>query len=252
MYQPREQTSPQSAASKINIGAQERTLSLAGGAALAAIALLRRGAASLPAFAAGLALVSRGLTGRSRLYEALGQNTAVRTNLRRVSVPHEQGVHATYAVTINRPVSDLYAFWRDFTHLPQIINYIESVQMVGDNRFRWVMNLPGGRKAEADVEVYTDVPNEVISWRSLPDSQLQTAGAVRFKPAPAGRGTEVSVNIEFVPPGGPLAQAVMNLFGDVPNQFIGQMLREFKQVMETGEKATTEGQTSGREGEVRQ
>jgi len=38
----------------------------------------------------------------------------------------------------------------------------------------------------------------------------------------------------------------------MPEQYIGQYLREFKQIMETGEKATTEGQTSGRSGEIGQ
>ncbi|MFO7321259.1 MAG: SRPBCC family protein [Chloroflexota bacterium] len=242
----------QEPASSINVGQKERILSLAGGAALTALALARRGSATIPAVIGGVALLAQGLTGNSPIYRALGINTAVRTQPRRVSVPHKQGIHVARAVTINRPADVLYNFWREPSNLPQIIDYIESVQMTGENRAHWTIRLPGGMKAEFDVEVYTDVPNEVISWRSLPDSQIQNAGSVRFRPAPAGRGTQVELTIEFVPPGGPLGQAVMKLFGDMPEQYIGQYLREFKQIMETGEKATTEGQTSGRSGEIGQ
>jgi uncharacterized membrane protein len=133
------------------------------------------------------------------------------------------------------------------------MGYVESVQPLGENRTHWTIKMPvGGAKVEFDSEVYTDVPNEVISWRSLPGSQVENAGSVRFKAAPAGRGTEVHLTVEFVPPGGPIAQAALKLFGDAPNQYFAQYLREMKQMMETGEKATTEGQTSGRQEEVRQ
>jgi len=81
---------------------------------------------------------------------------------------------------------------------------------------------------------------------------VENAGSVRFRPAPVGRGTEVHLNVDFVPPGGPLAQALLKLFGDVPNQYIAQYLRDFKQMMETGEKATNKSQSSGRKEAVQQ
>ena len=243
---------PQRSASGINVSQDERMLSIVGGAALAAFAAWRRDVTSIPALIASVGLMYKGFTGNSPLYRLLGKNSAVKTNPARVSVPHEQGFHITRAVTINRPAADLYAFWHDPTNLPQVINYIESVQITGIDQAHWTIKLPGGMKAEFDVEVYTDTPNEFISWRSLPDSSVKNAGSIRFRPAPAGRGTEVQLTIEFVPPAGPLGKAVLNLFGEAPQQYISQFLREFKQVMETGEKATTEGQTSGRKGEVRQ
>jgi uncharacterized membrane protein len=177
------------------------------------------------------------------------ENSAENTN---VSVPHEKGIHVVRAVTIDRPIADLYDFWHDPTNLPQVFSFVESVLVTGPDRAHWTVSIPGGNITELDVEVYTDTPNEVISWRSLPGSDLQMAGSVRFKTAPGNRGTEVQLTLEFVPPGGALGKAVMNLFGEAPQQYIGQFLREFKQIMETGEKATTEGQTSGRLDEVKQ
>lgn len=167
-----------------------------------------------------------------------------------VSVPHEKGVHVVRAITIDRPVEELYAFWKDFTHMPDIFSYVESVEIIDHQRSHWTLKLPGDETTEFDAEIYTDVPNEVISWRSLPGSDLQNAGSVRFRPAPADRGVEVRLTVEFVPAGGAIGRAIFNLFGEAPAQYIGQFLREFKQLMETGEKATIEGQPSGREEEA--
>lgn len=250
MYQPQPHDTPRSV---MNLSANGRTMSLVGGIALLTFALLQRNKLSLPAFLGGLGLLYHSTTGNSPINSVLNRNTAVNSNSQSVSVPHEQGIHVERAITIDRPVEDLYNFWRDPANMPQVMGYVESIEPIGKNRTHWTIKSPvGGMKVEFDSEIYTDTPNEVISWRSLPGSQVQNAGSVRFKPAPAGRGTEVHLKVEFVPPGSPLAQVVLKLFGDVPNQFFAQSLRELKQMMETGEKATTEGQTSGRKDEVRQ
>jgi uncharacterized membrane protein len=238
--------------SAVNVSMDERTVSLIGGVGLITFALWRRGTLTLPALLTGASLIYQSVTGKNPLNDVLNRDTAVKTNSARVSVPHKQGIHVTRAVTIDRPVQDLYNFWHDPANLPQVMTYVESVQPIGENRTHWTLKLPNDATVEFDSEVYTDTPNEVISWRSLPGSQFQNAGSVRFRPAPAGRGTEVHLTVEFVPPGGRLGRAALKLFGDVPNQYIAQYLRDFKQMMETGEKATTEGQTSGRKGEVRQ
>jgi uncharacterized membrane protein len=161
-------------------------------------------------------------------------------------VPAGKGVHAEAVVTVDRPVEELYAFWRNPLNLPQVMHDIESVEIIDDRRAHWVVHLPGGLTGEFTVEVYTDVPNEVISWRSLPGSPMPHAGAVRFRPAPGDRGCEVQLSVEFVPPAGALGRALLERLQAVPDQYVGQFLREFKRMMETGEVATVEGQPSGR------
>ncbi len=161
----------------------------------------------------------------------------------------DKGVKVTKSITIDRPIEDLYAFWQDLTNLPSVMDYVKSIQVTGDTS-HWTIQLPGGVQTEFDAGVYNEVANEVIAWRSLEGSELQNAGSVRFKSAPGTRGTEVQLTVEFIPPAGIIGQALVKLFGDVPAQYIGQYLREFKQQMETGEKATIEGQTSGRKEKV--
>jgi uncharacterized membrane protein len=167
-------------------------------------------------------------------------------NNENVSVPADKGVHAVRAVTVMRPVEELYTWWRNPANYPSVMTFVKSVEYVSPERAHWTITLPGGITSEFDAEVYTDVPNEVISWRSLEGAQIPNAGSVRFKPAPGDRGTEVHLTLEFVPPGGAMGKALLSLFNEAPNQYIGQFLRDFKMVMETGEKATNSGQPSGR------
>lgn len=231
---------------------QEKMFALLGGTTLMTFALLRRGLIGIPAGILGLVLLIRAL--KNPIEELIEQHTHDGQNVptsRNMSVPHETGIHVARSVTINRPVEDLYSFWRDPNNLARILKYVDSVQMMGDNRAHWTIKLPGGSTTEFDAELFTDTPNEVISWRSLEGADIKNAWSVRFRSAPGGRGTEVHFTVEFTPPGGAIGKAVTNLFGEAPAQYFAQYLREFKQLMETGEKTTNAG-PSGRKGEVNQ
>ncbi len=148
-------------------------------------------------------------------------------------------------VTVNRPVEELYAFWRDLENLPRVMPHLESVTTTGAGRSHWVARAPFGAAVEWDAEVVGDVANERISWRSMPGSQIQNAGTVRFAPAPAGRGTEVTVEMEYRAPGGAIGAAVAKLSGEEPRQQVADALRRFRQVMETGEPILSEATASG-------
>jgi uncharacterized membrane protein len=86
-----------------------------------------------------------------------------------------------------------------------------------------------------------DRPNEQISWRSLPGSQVENSGTERFQTAPGARGTEVRVELEYRPPAGGLGRNIAWLFGEEPAQQIHEDLHRFKQLMETGEIPLSDG-----------
>ena len=149
------------------------------------------------------------------------------------------------SVTVNRPVGELYAFWRDFERLPTVMPHLESVTVGADRRSHWIARGPLGTTVEWDAETIDEVPNELIAWQSLPGSTVQHAGNVRFRAAPGGRGTEVRVEMEYRPPGGPLGTAVAALTGEEPRQQLADALRRFKQVMETGEAIVSAATVTG-------
>lgn len=156
------------------------------------------------------------------------------------------GIHVQKSLIVNRSPEECYGFWRDVTNLPRFMTHIESVEARSDRQSHWVAKAPAGTRVEWDAEIVDDRPGERISWRSLPGSQVEQSGTVRFMRAPGNRGTIVRVQMQYAPPGGKVAALVAKLFGEEPSQQIPQELRRFKAILETGEVPTTEGQPAGR------
>src|SRR5262249_19531396 len=127
------------------------------------------------------------------------------------------------------------------------MRHLQSVTVQGD-KSHWVARAPLGRTVEWDAEVINEKPNELIAWRSLEGSDVDTAGSVHFTPAPApaGRGPEVRVTCKYAPPAGKLGGWLAWLFGQEPSVQVREDLRAFKRLMEAGELPTVEGQTSCR------
>ncbi|MFL5403979.1 MAG: SRPBCC family protein [Gemmatimonadales bacterium] len=146
-----------------------------------------------------------------------------------------QGVQVVAAITVNRPVSEVYGFWHNFENLPRFMAHLESVEVLGDRRSRWRAKAPAGASVEWEAETIEDRPNELISWRALPESSVPNSGQVRFREAPGNRGTEVTVELRYQPPGGKVGALIAKLFGEEPSQQVKSDLRRFKQVMEIGE-----------------
>jgi uncharacterized membrane protein len=139
------------------------------------------------------------------------------------------------AITVNRPVEEVYRFWRDFRNLPRFMSHLESVEVIDERRSHWVAKAPAGATVEWDAEIIEDRPNELIAWRSLEGADVENSGSVRFKRAPGGRGTEIRIEMEYNPPGGIIGATVAKLFGREPGQQIKGDIYRLKQVLETGE-----------------
>ncbi len=150
------------------------------------------------------------------------------------------------AVSIRKSPQELYQFWRNFENLPRFMYHLEAVTVTDGTRSHWVAKGPAKTKVEWDAEIIDDEPNHLIAWQSLPGSDVENWGTIRFDPAQNGKETIVHVELGYIPPGGALGAIVAKLFGEAPEQQIKDDLRHFKQLMETGEIPTTEGQSAGR------
>jgi uncharacterized membrane protein len=145
------------------------------------------------------------------------------------------GIHAKASCIVNRAPDEVYRFWREFRNLPRFMEHLESVEEFTEGRSHWVAKGPAGMTVEWDAMIVADEPGRVITWRSLENSDVDNAGAVRFEPAAGERGTLGKVNIQYNPPGGAVGATVAKLFGEEPEQQLDDDLRRFKQVMEVGE-----------------
>jgi uncharacterized membrane protein len=154
-------------------------------------------------------------------------------------------IRITKSVTLMKPRAEVYQFWRQLERLPSFMIHLRSVTEVGENRSHWVAHGPGGAQIEWDAEIVGERENELLAWRSLDGSEIQNEGSVRFKDAPADRGTEVRVELSYDAPGGAAGAAIAKWFGEEPGQQLADDLRRFKQVMETGEVVLSEGSLQG-------
>jgi uncharacterized membrane protein len=151
---------------------------------------------------------------------------------------HPQPVIAT--VTINKPPRVVYEFFRTFDQLPRVMAYLASVEPIGDRRFRWTAKLPIGGTVSWEAELLEDRPGEVISWKSVEGSAVQTRGRVTFTRAPGRDSTEVRVELQ------------LGVLGSTPTTSLARLLakpeakgdlRRLKQVLETGEVLYSDAST---------
>jgi uncharacterized membrane protein len=139
------------------------------------------------------------------------------------------------SITVARPRSEVYAFWRDFENLPRFMHHLESVEILGGGRSHWSVKSPIGKDVEWDAEVVEDRRNERISWRTIgADDDVRHAGSVSFRPLGDSQ-TEVQVDLTYDAPGGRMGAIVARLFGEVPGKQIEDDLERFKRILETGD-----------------
>ena len=225
-----------------NIGEMERWISMLAGGGLVAFGLARSRFSALLSALAGAALVQRGLTGHCRMYDALGYDTAVEHHEFGVKAGHGKKIERS--LHINRSREELYDFWRNFENLPDVMRHLESVTRQGETKSRWVARGPFDARLEWEAEIKTDRRGEIIAWQSLPDSQVDTAGSVRFDKDSSGEGTLLTVTLKYDPPGGRAVAELAHLLGQGLEEELDEDLREFKRTMESGE-ASAAARASG-------
>lgn len=142
-------------------------------------------------------------------------------------------------VTINAPRADLYAYWRDFSNLPSFMENVHDVRVEGDVT-HWTIRAPLGRKVVVRTRIVHEREGELIAWRSIEGSDIDTEGKVTFRDAPGGRGAQVEAIVAYVPPGGELGRWVAKAFQAEPAMQGRRELRRFKMLMEAGEIATNQ------------
>jgi uncharacterized membrane protein len=163
----------------------------------------------------------------------------------KIVVPDNRGIKVVRAATIRKPAAELYAFWREVTNLMQVIKHPVSITKTGENESHWVVSAPAGKQVEWDSLIINDEPGQLIAWRSREGAEVPNAGSVRFEPAPGDEGTEVTVALEYDPPGGRIGAMIAKLTRDAASSQVYDALRRFKALMEAGEIPTIEGQSVG-------
>lgn len=113
-------------------------------------------------------------------------------------------------VVVERPVSEVFTFCRDFENFPAILHSLEKVEDFQDGRSHWTVRAPNGETIEWDAVVTKYVPNSVIAWHSAEGSPVTATGLMRFSPL-SEKETRVDLTLTYRPLRTPLSDAVRAL-----------------------------------------
>lgn len=225
--------------SKKNLGQAERIISSVAGGVFVAGAVARPSLGSILLGALGAGLLVRGVRGVCPVYAKLG-----------VSSLEPNFVSFDGSVTVRREASDVYAFLRDPSNLTRVMTQIVRVLDEADGVSRWTARLPGGLTVDWRAQLVSDREDELIEWVSVEGGDIACSGKIELRDAPGDRGTEVHLLVRYEPSNVAMAAAAQ-LASVALTKALELELRRFKQLLETGEISTTDGQPSGRSKGVR-
>lgn len=136
---------------------------------------------------------------------------------------------------VKRPKEELYAYWRNLENLPNFMSHIGDVQELSDKKSEWTAEVPGGLGTiEWEAEIIWEQKNHSIAWKSLPDSEIENSGEVRFHDAGNGKSTIVEARISYRPTAGKAGGLAAKLLNPAFKKVVENDLKEFKNLMEKG------------------
>jgi len=147
------------------------------------------------------------------------------------------GIFVKERITIQAPADVLFDFWRDADNLPSVMPFIHWIDRFGDRRSQWAVQGPAGSLIEWDAEITTEVPDELIAWRSMPGAVVASAGSVLFRPA-GPCSTRLTLVLQFAPADGRVGAAMAHAFGRSPEVAIHRALESHKLTMESAGRAS--------------
>jgi uncharacterized membrane protein len=208
----------------------EQWLALGVGALLLLVGASRRSTAGACLAMSSAPLLYRGITGR---WPEIVDGSELDST--RHALGGDRGIHVQESTRLEVPLAEVFRFWRRLENLPRLMTHLDRVTEVAEGKSHWVAKGPGGVAVEWDAEIINEVENKRIAWRSLPGSDVVTAGSVSFDAVRGGRSTQVSVHLQYAPPAGKAGALLASLFGREPSQTIREDLRRFRQQLEAGE-----------------
>jgi uncharacterized membrane protein len=146
------------------------------------------------------------------------------------------------SIEVEAPLSMVYNQWTQFEEFPEFMEGVEEVRQLDDKRLHWKASI-GGKAKEWDAEIFQQIPDRQIGWRSL--SGAKNSGMVQFEPVGPNR-TRVNLVINYVPEGA--MENVGDAIGVVSRRVEGDLER-FKEFIEArgSETGGWRGEIQGRE-----
>jgi uncharacterized membrane protein len=161
-----------------------------------------------------------------------------------ISLPPRNENTIQASVTIQRPVNEVFSFYRDFKNLPGFLGDVMAIEQLGPATSRWTIQGPLGIRVNWTTRVTEERANELIRYETATLPGLKTYWEIHFAPGPQAGETEVREVMKT--PLGKLGRAALALIGKFPAEEISSNLHRLKQIMETGRVTDTSYSVPGK------
>lgn len=208
-----------------NVSTAERVITAALGTYLLYSGLT--GKKSVTKTIAGGTLLARAVSGYCPGYDAVEKSGKLKSS----------NVNIRTEIQIDRPVEQVYNFWRKLENLPKFLKHIESVNEIDEITSEWKATGPAGIGSVSwKAQILMDEKNKLLSWHSLPGSTIDNAGKVYFRET--GNGTELDVTISYHAPLGIAGEAAGKALNPWFEKMVKKDIENLKTYLETGSNWT--------------
>lgn len=208
---------------RVNVGKTERILMIAAGSYLLYRALKKKDTKKVAEGITAGTMLFRGISGYCPAYDAINHVGSLKGD----------NIVATTSLTVNKPVEEVYAAWRNLQNHPLFMSHLESVTPITDYISEWKAKLVGSVGTVAwKAEILMDEPNKLLSWHSMPGSDVNNAGKVKF--TDNGTSTDIEVTISYHAPLGKPGEVAAKLFNPIFEKKLQNDISNFKEYIENG------------------
>lgn len=168
---------------------------------------------------------------------------AVGTARRRVEHGEGDAVHddggLRRSLTFQADAAALRERLGDASVLAQVLEPAVEVEAAGGDHSTWRLALPGGHSFDWTMQLAGAGGSGPLAWRSTDGTGLPSVAEIDFRPATGGRGTVVTLRLEFAPPLGALGRAAVGLFAKPIRLAAMGTLYRLRALVQTGEVPAT-------------
>jgi uncharacterized membrane protein len=207
----------------VNIGEKGRMISALAGSLLLYYTMKRHKADALLALAGGY-LIYRGVSGHCPLSALKDRHLA----------PTGRNINVRTHVLVNRPRSEVYAFWRKLENLNLFMEHVENIREIDYKTSSWKIKIPGAwGSLEWKAEIVKEDDGREISWQSQPGSSVENVGKINFSDTAAEGTTRIDALISYRAPFGKVGEGISRMLTPLFKRKIEDDIRSFKYYMES-------------------
>ena len=206
---------------EVNVSKLERIAMIVAGSYLLYRALSKK-QKSISEGIAGGTMLARGISGYCPAYAAFSGD----------GKSNSQHVTIRESITINKPVGEVYSFWRKLENLPTFMEHLEKVEELDNITSEWKAKGPAGIGSLSwKAQILMDEKNHMISWQSLPESTINNSGRVIFKDLGSNK-TCIDVNISYQAPLGKPGESAAKLLNPIFENIVKNDIQNLKNHLE--------------------